>query len=103
MPTYSVAEAKNRLPSLIDRALEGEEVIITRHGKPVAELRRAATPPKGDRAAVHDWFMSRSVKTRVPIDSLEILHRMREGDLDRVLGRQRSDPNPRRRTDKRGD
>ena len=35
---YSVAEAKNTLPKLIDRALQGEEVVITRHGKPVAEL-----------------------------------------------------------------
>jgi antitoxin (DNA-binding transcriptional repressor) of toxin-antitoxin stability system len=31
--------SKNRLPSLIDKALDGEEVVITRHGKPVAELR----------------------------------------------------------------
>ena len=34
MTAYSVAEAKNTLPKLIHRALEGEEVIITRHGKP---------------------------------------------------------------------
>jgi prevent-host-death family protein len=39
--TYSVAEAKNRLPSLIDKALAGEEVIITRRGKPVVEVRPA--------------------------------------------------------------
>ena len=37
--SYSVAEAKNTLPKLIDGALQGEEVVITRHGKPVAELR----------------------------------------------------------------
>lgn len=42
MSAYSVADAKNRLPSLIDKAVAGEEVIITRHGKPVVELR--ATP-----------------------------------------------------------
>ena len=39
MPTYSVADAKAGLPALINRALAGEEVVITRHGKPVAELR----------------------------------------------------------------
>ena len=34
----STAEAKNRLPELI-RAMEGgEQVVITRHGKPVAEI-----------------------------------------------------------------
>ena len=38
MPTYSVAEAKNKLSELIDRALNGEGVLITRHGKPVAAL-----------------------------------------------------------------
>lgn len=39
MSSYSVAEAKNTLPRLIDRAIAGEEVIITRHGKVVAEVR----------------------------------------------------------------
>lgn len=43
MPTYSVANAKAGLPRLIDRAMAGEEVIITRHGKPVAELRPTST------------------------------------------------------------
>jgi prevent-host-death family protein len=33
MGTHSVAEAKNRLPSLIDKALAGEEVLISRHGR----------------------------------------------------------------------
>jgi antitoxin (DNA-binding transcriptional repressor) of toxin-antitoxin stability system len=39
MSAYSVADAKNRLSSLIDKAVAGEEVVITRHGKPVVELR----------------------------------------------------------------
>ncbi|HXT22537.1 MAG TPA: type II toxin-antitoxin system prevent-host-death family antitoxin [Thermoanaerobaculia bacterium] len=38
MTAYSVAEAKNTLPKLIDRALQGEEVVITRHDRPVARL-----------------------------------------------------------------
>ena len=33
----SIAEAKNRLPELI-RAVEQGEVVITRHGKPVAQI-----------------------------------------------------------------
>ena len=52
MKTYSVAEAKNQLPKLIDRALAGEEVVITRRGKPVVELKQVpARPPvsKADR------------------------------------------------------
>jgi len=39
MPTYSIAEAKNQFSQLVDEALAGEQVTITRHGKPVAELR----------------------------------------------------------------
>jgi prevent-host-death family protein len=31
-------EAKNRLGSLLDRVERGEEIVITRHGKPVARL-----------------------------------------------------------------
>ena len=39
MGIHSVAEAKNRLPDLIDRALAREGVTITRHGRPVVQLR----------------------------------------------------------------
>jgi prevent-host-death family protein len=39
----SIAEAKNRLPELIRAVEGGEEVIITRHGKPVAQI--APAPP----------------------------------------------------------
>jgi prevent-host-death family protein len=31
-------EAKNKLGSLLDRVERGEEIVITRHGKPVAKL-----------------------------------------------------------------
>jgi prevent-host-death family protein len=39
--TVSVAEAKNRLPELIRAVETGEEIVITRHGRPVARLARA--------------------------------------------------------------
>lgn len=38
MPHYSVATTKDKLSSLIDKALAGEEVVITRHGKPTVRL-----------------------------------------------------------------
>jgi len=31
-------EAKNTLGTLLDRVQEGEEIVITRHGKPIARL-----------------------------------------------------------------
>jgi prevent-host-death family protein len=38
MPTYGTLEAKNRFSELIERAERGEEVVITRHGKPVVKF-----------------------------------------------------------------
>jgi prevent-host-death family protein len=37
-------EAKNTLGALLDRVERGEEVVITRHGKPVARLTPCTTP-----------------------------------------------------------
>lgn len=51
MTAYSVAEAKNTLPRLLDKAIEGEKVIITRHGKPVAEIRSLPTLTLEERKA----------------------------------------------------
>jgi prevent-host-death family protein len=81
MTTYSVADAKARLPRLINEALAGEEVIISRHGKPVAELRPAkapaTAPPPEDRAAFYDWLRAGRVKTKGPApNSVELLNLM---------------------------
>lgn len=40
----STAEAKNRLTELIRAVEKGERVVITRHGRPVAQL----TPPPAE-------------------------------------------------------
>ena len=80
MTAYSVAVAKNTLPNLIDRALQGEEVVITRHGKPVAEikpLRQLPSPPAGTYA----WLRSRrDARPGVGLTSVEILDRLYETD-----------------------
>jgi hypothetical protein len=44
MSKHSIVEAKNQLSELIDRAMGGEEVVITRHGHPVVELKAVAAP-----------------------------------------------------------
>lgn len=38
MATVPAFEAKTRFGKLLDRVLEGEEIVITRRGKPVARL-----------------------------------------------------------------
>ena len=45
MGQHSVADAKNNLSKLIDLALAGEEVVITRHGQPVVEIRARDLKP----------------------------------------------------------
>ena len=42
----SIAEAKNRLTELIRAVEDGQAVVITRHGKPVAQI---APPPPARR------------------------------------------------------
>ena len=82
MTTYSVADAKNRLPSLIDKALEGEEVVITRRGKPVVELRPAATRPSTTIGA-DAWLDARTrARPGVGLTSLQILDLLYESEED---------------------
>lgn len=42
MTSVGAFEAKTRFAQLLDRVERGEEIVITRHGKPVAVLRPAA-------------------------------------------------------------
>ena len=54
--SYSIADAKNHLPSLVSAAERGERVTITRNGKPVAELRPIACGSKRVSAASINWL-----------------------------------------------
>jgi prevent-host-death family protein len=53
MITVGAFEAKTHLSALLDRVAAGEEVVITKHGKPVARLVSAAWI---DRERVHEAF-----------------------------------------------
>ena len=73
----SIAEAKNRLPELI-RAMEaGEKIVITRHGKPVAQL----APPPMDRRPVRLGGMKGRIHFLPGWDDPIDLDRFLEGDL----------------------
>ena len=48
MITVGAFEAKTRFSSLLDKVAAGEEIIITKHGKPVARLVGAATRDQAD-------------------------------------------------------
>jgi prevent-host-death family protein len=69
MATMSVSEARAALPAVLDRVEEGDEVTITRHGRPVAVVvridalrARRATGAAADAERVRD-LLERGRKT----------------------------------------
>ena len=61
MSTCTVAEAKARLSELLARVENGEELVITRRGRPVAQLspvRPVKRPP--------DWQAIRAFRASLP-------------------------------------
>jgi prevent-host-death family protein len=53
MESVGAYEAKTHLPQLLDRVARGEEIRITRNGRPVARLVPETTSPTDDiRAAI---------------------------------------------------
>lgn len=51
----NIAEAKAKLSELVARAERGEEVILTRRGKPAVRLTPANAPDKADRPFLRAW------------------------------------------------
>ncbi|HZZ89090.1 MAG TPA: type II toxin-antitoxin system prevent-host-death family antitoxin [Caulobacteraceae bacterium] len=80
MAEYSVAEAKNNLPKLLDRALAGECVTITRRGKPIARIEPIDPEPQAMSIDV-DWLESVRVNPRDPdLDFTAIIRDLRDAD-----------------------
>jgi prevent-host-death family protein len=79
MGKHSVVDAKNNLSELIDRALKGEAVVITRHGQPVVELKPLAAKAKPITPEALDWLMERRNKRpAVKVDSGTLMSRLRD-------------------------
>ena len=55
MESVGAYEAKTHLPQLLDRVARGEEICITRNGRPVARLiPEAILPPHDIRAVINE-------------------------------------------------
>lgn len=79
MTHYSVAEAKNNLPKLLDRMLAGEDVVITRRGKPIARLAPETAPVVGFVLDL-EWLDANRVEPeKGPIDTAAGVAEMRHG------------------------
>jgi prevent-host-death family protein len=79
MSTHSVAEAKNQLSKLIDRALNGEGIVITRRGEPVVELKPVRPAPRPISDADIEWLRARRVgRTPAKTDAGTLIREMRD-------------------------
>jgi len=73
----SVAEARNRLTQLLRAVEEGESIVITRNGKPVAQL----APPPPARRQVRFGAMRGRIKMKPGWDKPLSLEQFLAGDF----------------------
>ncbi|MBV9570113.1 MAG: type II toxin-antitoxin system prevent-host-death family antitoxin [Alphaproteobacteria bacterium] len=76
METVSLANAKAQLSKLIDRVETGEEVVITRHGRPVARVTAVEQPKR----PIDFDALARIRKSNPPLrkSSAKLLREMRD-------------------------
>jgi prevent-host-death family protein len=82
---FSDSEAQERLPELVDRALKGESVIISRDGQPAVELKPIAKLAVPRRVTQDDieWLKARRVGRKMREDAGTFVSRMRDEDWER--------------------
>lgn len=77
MRTIGAFEAKNRLSELLDAAENGEEIMITKHGRPVAKLVPAEAFDRAKAREAAEWLI-RTRKER-SLGGLKIKDLINEG------------------------
>lgn len=81
MSKHSMAETKNKLTQLIARAEKGEEIIVTRHGRPVAKISGLDPAPKRITQEAVDWLAAHLVgEASSQEDAVTTVRRMRDED-----------------------
>jgi antitoxin (DNA-binding transcriptional repressor) of toxin-antitoxin stability system len=68
MVTMTLVEAKAHLSELLDKVESGEEVVITRHGRPVAQMSALARPKRPLRSLTS--FRAKMPRLRKPSATL---------------------------------
>ena len=85
MASYSVAATKDNLSRLIDKALAGEEVIITRHGKPTVEMRVVETESEPAISRKEAFARLKRLRDSLPAAKLSYLELKRLDEADGLL------------------
>jgi prevent-host-death family protein len=79
MATYTLAQAKDQLSKLVDEAMTGAPVTITRHGKPAVHLLAAQPEPRPmTQADLDDLAAFRATMPYMTVSSAELLRAMRD-------------------------
>lgn len=83
MTTVGAIEARNDLPTLLEKVQAGETVVITRDGKPIAHLVPAT--PTGERpdvaALIERWRESRKGLTLGGLKVRDLINEGRAGGM----------------------
>ncbi|MBF0167077.1 MAG: type II toxin-antitoxin system prevent-host-death family antitoxin [Alphaproteobacteria bacterium] len=77
MATVTLVEAKAHLSELLDRVESGEEVTITRHGKPSAKM-IAPEKKKLKKLDLKKLAAFRATMPRMKVSSAEIIRQLRD-------------------------
>lgn len=80
MRTLTLAETKSHLSAVVDQVIAGEEIVITRRGKPVARIIAERPQPAADAAAVaaelRAFVLSQTPQART---AAEVVREARDG------------------------
>jgi len=80
MTVYSIAEAESQLADLIDRALQGEAVIIANHGQQVVEIKPVRQSSRVPNTDALPSMARRKARLRAGVDPVAVLMQMRDED-----------------------
>jgi prevent-host-death family protein len=92
MSTHTVAETKNQLSKLIDRALKGEHIVVTRRGQPVIEFTPVQKNEKQQEKPTPRWTVEeqlewlrarRALLPRSNVDAETFVRQMRDEEWER--------------------
>lgn len=79
MVTVNLTQAKAHLSELLDKVEAGEDVIITRHGRAVAQIRAASRPNRP--LPLDELAAFRAAMPRLRRPSAELLRQARDEEL----------------------
>ena len=82
MGAFSIAEAKAQLSAIVEMVERGESITITKRGKPVVKMVPATAPPLKPKMDLDELRAIRATLPRMKISSVDIIRKMRDGNVD---------------------